>query len=109
MKSHLILTAVTLMFLSACKSHGVDRILGSSDNNETPSQVEFLTVACCRESDGISWPASVPQSHRDFCQAIHAANFRNELYQGKVYFDMQVDCGHGRRQVGDEYYPSSGY
>lgn len=93
-----------LPFLVGCQS---DRLFGPPRHHSQPPQIATLTtVSCCTNYvNGIAiYPASVPQSHRDFCAQVAAANRADQQINGVLYLGMSVDCGYGHHDIGDEFY-----
>lgn len=98
-----------LLLLIGCSKSPVDRLTGTPSTVPSAQPAQLVTVACCRDNTAgvLTYPPFLPQSQVDLCELI---KYPHEVIKdGKVYLRMSVDCGHGHCDVGDAYYPSTGY
>lgn len=95
--------------LTGCQN-GINRILWGPDSApEVKNTSHLITVSCCRDAGQSTYPAFVPTAHAEFCEDVRQATRNNQLINGNTYLAMGVDCGHGHHDIGDEYYPPTGY
>lgn len=116
MKRVLILIAsLALGTMTGCSK--LDRFLGDEDKPQinTPLPTAdadlFRSVACCRDLNGgtPTYPSFLPQHHIDFCERVRSANRMDLPIDGLYYLATGSNCGRGHKDVGDEYYPPTGY
>lgn len=67
----------------------------------------MVTVSCCRDNNGgvLTYPSFIPAAHVQFCEDIRPSKREGD----NLYLAMNVDCGQGHHNIGDEYYPATGY
>lgn len=104
--------------MSGCHSRFNEAAPNQEQIKEDPtaSTAKFFSVACCGDYVGplgtFVYPSFLPPDHVSFCQRASWANHQNgpdEYIDGDIYLAMSVDCGHGHHDIGDNYYPPTGY
>lgn len=106
------LLLIVLLF-TGCKSEHVSRIITKTEPETPPvERLPFHIVSCCRDNDGLgnlSYPSFVPQAHQNFCQTVRFYNHIDQPLNDEIYLAVNVDCGHGKGYIGDEFYAGKGY
>ncbi len=103
--------AAVLMASVLVGCNGVKR-LTDTEPKDSPHKSAFYAVSCCQDYDGAgrpSYPSFLPASHIDLCQRVKTANHNDEPINGDIWLALEVDCGHGKGYVGDEYYNGRSY
>lgn len=108
-----------LMFVLLLSTLGCDKANkitgGDSDSDGSTyggQNYGLITIACCMDANGgvPQYPPFLPASHVQVCQAARQKLHDNTPPDdGIVRLPVGRDCGHGKHDIGDEYYPSTGY
>lgn len=107
-KAFKISALILVVALTGCKKN-MDRLTGMEPDKPTEASQgpRLVTVSCCRDNNNgiLTYPAFVPAAHAQYCQSIRGSG----VSDGVLYFPMNVDCGNGHHDVGDEYYDGHNY
>ncbi len=96
----------------------INRVMGTEKKDPVDaaqSSGVLHTIACCFDYNppGVeSWPSFLPAAHVAMCKNAMLSCRNNDCHLmggNDIYLPMNVDCGHGHQQIGDQYYPATGY